>query len=210
MDDIPELIAFVAESQAIARTLHGIGAAAWSGPGLGEWNLHELAAHVVGAAARLAEYAEQPVDGDEAACDRVGYWRMDLEAAAPAVAARARERARLTPPSTLPSAFDAAWRASAATVAAGPPAALVATLRGPMRTDEYLATRVVELCIHHIDLRAALDLPPTSSPEAARLTLAVLEALLGGPRPRNLGRTRFLLVATGRLPSDDARFPLLR
>lgn len=210
IDDLPELTAFVAESQAIAATLEGIGTVAWSGPGLGEWTLHELAAHVVGAAARLAEHADQPVAGDAPVCDRVGYWRMDLAAEAPAIAERARARARELPPALLPRAFGAAWRASAEVVAERPPAALTTTLRGPMRTDEYLATRVVELCVHHLDLRAALDLPPAPTAPAAQLTVDTLEALLGGPRPHDLGRTRFILTATGRMPSPDGRAPVLR
>jgi hypothetical protein len=79
-----------------------------------------------------------------------------------------------------------------------------------MRLGDYLATRVVELVVHHLDVRAALDLPPAPTPAAGRLTMEVLEGLLGTPRPRNLGRTRFILAATGRITVDDDRFPVLR
>ncbi len=207
--DIPELAAFEAECRAIAATLADITPDAWSGPGLGEWNLHELTVHLIGSAARLSEYAQQPLTGDEPVCDRVEYWRMDLVAEAPAVAERARQRAAGIPPERVTTAFDEAWSATAEVVRTRGPAALVNTLRGPMRMDEYLATRVVEMCIHHIDVRSALDLPAAATPEASRMTMELLEALLGGPRPRNLGRIRFILAATGRVPSDDPRFPVL-
>lgn len=204
-----ELLAFTSECRAAEATLTEVGLDAWAGPGLGEWTLHELGAHLVGAAARLAEYAAEPVAGPEPVCDRVGYWRMDLRAQAPAIAARARDRAVALPAEDVAAAFGSAWRATAEVVTARDPAALVTTLRGPMRVDEYLATRVLEVCVHHIDVRAALELPPAATPEASKLTMAMLEGLLDGPRPRNLGRTRFILAATGRIPSDDPRLPVL-
>ncbi len=79
-----------------------------------------------------------------------------------------------------------------------------------MRLDDYTATRVLELVVHHMDLRRALDLPPAPTPAAGLLTMRLLEGLLGSPRPHNLGRTRFILTATGRIPSDDPRFPVLQ
>ena len=206
---IPELEAFEAECRAIEATLAGIDPQAWSGPGLGEWTLHELTAHLVGSAARLAEYAQQPLSGDSPVCDRVEYWQMDLSAEAPAVAARARERAAGLPPERIEESFARAWTSTAQVVADRGPDALVNTLRGPMRMDDYLATRVVEVCVHHIDIRTAVDLPAAATPAASRMTMELLEALLGAPRPRNLGRVRFILAATGRVPSDDPRFPVL-
>jgi uncharacterized protein (TIGR03083 family) len=209
--DPPELRAFRLECEATESTLAAVGPASWSGPGLGEWSLHELGAHLVGGAARLAEYAEQPLPDDAAPVgDRVDYFRGDLAAEAPAVARRARGRADAIPVGGVPGAFAAAWRATEAAVALHGPSALTATLRGPMRLDEYLATRVLEVCVHHLDVRIALDLPPASTPEASRLVMALLEGLLGGPRPRSLGRHRFILAATGRAGSDDPRLPVLR
>jgi uncharacterized protein (TIGR03083 family) len=205
-----ELVAFTAECRAAEATITEIGPASWSRSALGEWNLHELVAHLVGAAGRIAELAVEPVEGAAPACDRIGYWQMDLAAAAPAVAQRARDRADQLPVEELAAAFGRAWRSTAELVARRGPDVLTSTLRGPMRLDEYLATRVVEVCVHHLDVRAALDLPPASTPEGSRLTMATLEGLLGGPRPRNLGRARFILAATGRADSDDPRFPLLR
>lgn len=205
-----ELRAFAAECEAIESTLSAVAAEAWSRPGLGEWTLAELTAHLIGAAAKVAEYAGQPLPAGAApACDRVSYWRFDLTAEAPAIAARARQRAATLDETDLPVAFSTAWRTSANTVLERGTGSLIATLRGPMLLGEYLATRVLEVCVHHMDVRAALDLPPVATPEAGRFTMAILEGLLGEHRPRNLGRARFILVATGRIPSDDPRFPVL-
>ena len=206
-----ELAAFVAEAARVDATLAEVPDDAWHAPALGEWSTAELAAHLVRAADRVDAYLDLSVEGGTAACDRFGYWRGgDLVAEAPSIAARAREAAAATPPEELVATFRRAWRRSAERAEALGPDHLLATIRGPMALDEYLATRVLELVVHHLDLRRALDLPPAPDPEAARLVASDLEGLLGSPRPRNLGRDRFLLVATGRLPSDDPRFPVLR
>jgi uncharacterized protein (TIGR03083 family) len=210
MGEFDELRAFRAESEAVEGTLAAVGTEMLSRPGVGSWTLHELIAHLIGAAARLAECAPTPVEEPEPSCDRVGYWRFDLDAEAPAVAARARERAVTLDTAGLDGVFATAWRSTVGVATERGPAALVMTSRGPMRIDEYLATRVLEVCVHHLDVRTALDLPPATTPEAGRMTMAILEGLLGGPRPRNLGRNRFIQVATGRVEADDERFPLIR
>jgi uncharacterized protein (TIGR03083 family) len=209
-DAFAELASFTAECTAIDATLAEVPPDAWDRPALGEWTLHELAAHLVGGAARLHEYAAEDPGPTAPACDRVGYFAFDLAAEAPAVAERARRRAAQVPADEIPTAFREAWRTSAAKAADLGPDALMKTLRGPMRVREYLATRVLEMVVHHMDVRSALDLPQASTPDAARLVMELLEGLLGEPRPRNLGRTRFIQVATGRVASDDGRFPVLR
>jgi hypothetical protein len=40
--------------------------------------------------------------------------------------------------------------------------------------------------------------------------MTLLEGLLGAPKPRNFGRARFIKAATGRITTDDPRFPVLR
>lgn len=208
----PELDAFRNECQAVDATLAAVASDAWTLPGLGEWSVHELVAHLVRSVNRIAVYLDATGDGDAAeppACDRVGYWRFDLVGEAPAIAARARDEAAGVDPATWPERFADGWRRSAERAAAAGPDAPIRTIRGVMRLDEYAATRVLETVVHHLDLRTALGLPPEPTPAAARLVVADLEALLGEPKPRALGRTRFIRVATGRLPSDDPRFPVL-
>jgi uncharacterized protein (TIGR03083 family) len=202
--------AFIAECEALEATLHVVPQDAWQLPALGVWTLAELAAHVTRGAGRLAEFARAQSGGGQPERDRVSYWRFDQEAEAAAIAARAREAAADVDPTEWPDRFAGAWRASADTFEEVGPDALITTPWGVMRAVEYLATRVVEVVVHHHDIRSVLELPPAATPEAERLTLAILEALLPGPRPRNFGRRRFILAATGRLEVDDPRFPVLR
>ena len=207
--DFPELAAFAEESTAIDATLASVAPEAWAGPGLGEWNLAQLVTHLIRGASRVTHYLPAPVEGP-AGYDRVEYYRFDLEAAAPAVAQRAIEESSGVDPATLPQRYSAAWHADVSAAGEAGPAHVLDTIRGPMRLDEYLATRVVELVVHHMDVRIALEQPPVATPAAARMTMDILEGLLGEPRPRNLGRTRFILAATGRTQTEDERFPVLR
>lgn len=203
-----ELDAFAQECAATDETLSSVPSDAWARPALGSWNLAELVAHLVRGVTRVTEYLPQAVTGPPAA-DRVTYFRYDADAEAPGVAQRAVQEAAGVDPATLPRRFTVGWMASVAAARAHGPEQVLTTFRGPMRLDEYVATRVLEVVVHHLDVRVALDLPPTPTPDASRLTMAVLEGLLGEPRPRNMGRTRFIQAATGRLPVDDLRFPVL-
>lgn len=202
-----EMAAFAEECEAVQDTLGTVTRQAWLQPALGRWNLAQLTAHVVRGAGRIAAYLPQPVEGP-AQWDRVTYWR-DVAGLAGDVARRAIDEARDIDPASLPQRFADAWRASVAAADGQPPDRIMATVKGPMRLDEYASTRVLEMVVHHTDICRALGRPPVSAPAAARITADVLEGLLGQPKPRNLGRARFIAVATGRATSDDARFPLL-
>jgi uncharacterized protein (TIGR03083 family) len=204
----PELDAFRSECAAIDQTLADVPTDAWTRTALGSWTLAELVAHLVRGVSRLTAYVDRAVEGGEAAVDRFTYYEGVREMAAD-VAARAVDEARKVDAETLPALFVEAWQADADLAESLPADRLILTIRGPMRADEYVATRVLEVTIHHMDLRRALDLPANPTPEAGRLAMELLEGMLGAPHPHNMGRVRFLLTATGRMPSDDDRFPLL-
>jgi hypothetical protein len=204
----PELAAFAAECRAVEATLGGVSHADDERPGLGDWPLGLLLGHLVGVAGRLDRYAAAGVAPGPPAIDRLGYYPAD-QSGAPVQAQTAAEDAEAVADRAWAEAFAEAWRASANRAVALGPDAVLRTPRGTMAAREYLATRVLEVAVHHLDLRAALDLPPVNTPEAGRLTMDLLEGLLGRPRPRAMGRTRFVLAATGRLAVDDHRFPLL-
>lgn len=204
-----EVDAFAQECAATDETLSAIPADAWSLSALGSWNLAELTAHLVRGVTRVTEYLPQEVSGPPVV-DRVSYFRYDADAAAAGVAQRAVQEAADVDPPDLPGRFTVGWMASVAAARDHGPDQVLTTFRGPMRLDEYVATRVLEVVVHHLDVRVALDLPPVATPAAARMTMATLEGLLGDARPRNMGRTRFIQAATGRLEVDDPRFPVLR
>jgi uncharacterized protein (TIGR03083 family) len=203
-----ELEALQAECRRAEATLREVPPDAWTRSALGEWNVHELAVHLTRGVGRLAVYLDEPVEG-EPERDRVSYFRYDAEEVGRGVAERARQEARDLPPERVPESFGEAWCTSLERAGQLSGAHIMATPFGRMHVQEYAATRVLEAVVHHMDLRRALDRPPDPDPLAATLTAEILEGLLDGPRPRNLGRDRFILTATGRTPSDDPRFPVL-
>lgn len=198
---VGELAAFREECEVAEETLGAARDADPSRPGLGEWSLGRLAGHLVGVAGRLDHLAGGEPPAGPPRVDRHGYF-----AAQPAWAVEDP----VLPPGEWAPRFAGAWRASDRRFEAMGPAALVASPCGAITAVEYLATRVLEVVVHHMDVCAALDRPRVTTPAAGRLTLALLDGLLDGPRPRNFGRTRFILAATGRIRVADPRFPVMR
>lgn len=203
-----ELEALAQECAAIAATLEAVPASAWQEPALGEWSLAELVSHLIGGLDRIRTYLDEPVP-DGPAIDPVTYFGYDPREASAGIAQRARERAARTAPSALPKDFRATWTAARDRALTEDAGRVMTTFRGPMRLSAYLQTRALEAVVHHIDIRTALGLDPAPTPEATRLTLTLLEGLLGAPMPAELEQTEFIRAATGRIPSNDARFPVL-
>jgi hypothetical protein len=85
--------------------------------------------------------------------------------------------------------------------------------RGPLRRDDFLLTRLLELVTHGDDLHRRLRPagPSPVLPEAAATVAAMLaegyEQATGHP-PRWAG-IELVRVATGRMPTEDAAMPML-
>jgi hypothetical protein len=86
---------------------------------------------------------------------------------------------------------------TARAVAAMPPGA-VAVQRWVQATGDFLATRAVELAVHHLDLGRELDLAPPA-PSGLRLAHATVESLLGGALPSAWSDEAAVLVGAGRV-----------
>jgi uncharacterized protein (TIGR03083 family) len=184
--------------------------AAWQRPTrLPGWDVTILVAHLARGVGRVAEYAATPL-AEPPARDRRTYWDYDARAAAPEVDARARAAAAGATPAGLLAELDRALTAGAAAVARLAPATVIPSAMGPIQLVEYLPTRLVEVCIHGLDLRDALGAPLRPTPAALARTAALLDQLLGSPRPADLGDpVAFIEAASGRRPHDDPRLPLL-
>lgn len=204
-----ELEPLRAECAALTATLRGIQAEDWHRHALGEWDVHVLAAHLLGTLVRIFDYLDQPAPPGPVTTDRVRYYRYDVAEVAPGVAERAAERAAARPPDQMPDAFASLCTALERRLDGVDPQRLVPSPFGAMTLADYLATRCVEAVVHHMDLRRALDLELAPDQRAADLVADILDAMLDGDRPATLDRDTFILVATGRLASPDSRFPLL-
>jgi uncharacterized protein (TIGR03083 family) len=76
--------------------------------------------------------------------------------------------------------------------------------------DEFLATRVVELTVHYLDLADACGSEREPAPTAAAITSDLLDQRLIGSRPADLEEdVRWIEAATGRVPHTDDRLPVV-
>lgn len=189
------------------------------------WNVRELLAHMWRDINRVNEALDAPVPEGVALTDRVSYWRppaYDRSADAGRIAKGARDiSASYTSGRDVARAFDQIWRSIIEVAADEDPQRLVQKSGTVMTLEEFLATRVVEIVVHGLDLADALGREPWNTRDGLDLTTATLRALLKGDPPDALRWTDVIFVdkATGRaeltgaerdlLGEAAARFPLL-
>ena len=86
---------------------------------------------------------------------------------------------------------------------------------GPMRLDEFVATRLVETRVHGMDLNDALGMPPLPMPRTTTMAAEVLDEVLGRRavpgRPADLEADdlAFVRAAAGRGEHPDPRLPVV-
>lgn len=207
--------AFSAQATCVEATALTITTDDWPKVGLGEWTVAELFAHLIRAADRITAYADLPVDGDQPSCDRASYLDFGLQGEAlrqmaAAVADRSRQDAARIGHAGLVPLFRTSWRQTATLLASSPGDRLIHTIRGPMALEEFAATRVVELVVHHTDLCRALGKECTDDPAAVAMTEEILGRLVDGGPIDGLSGMPFILAATGRDPHPDPRLPVLQ
>jgi uncharacterized protein (TIGR03083 family) len=190
--------AFRAECERLTAALRGLSPADFDRPTrCTPWTVAELLAHVRTATGRLitmlAEPAPATVDRDAA-----GYYRPDLfaESVNDSRIDRAQQEAAAVTGPELVEDFNATWRAVQAQVSASDPGRLVRTRHGDgMRLYDFLATRVVEVGVHGLDLADALGAEPWTTDPAVELICSLL-----GPERFGWEPITHVRKATGRLP----------
>jgi hypothetical protein len=165
----------------------------WAEPGLGEWDVRDLAGHTSRALLTVETYLRAPAASVEVE-STVAYYQATRDIASSAdIAQRGRDAGAAL------GADPAAAVAAIATrvlplLGATDGSELLTTIAGGMRLSDYLPTRTFELVVHTCDLAAALAMPveppQVAAAEALRLVagLAVAEGRAG----------TLLLAATGR------------
>ncbi|GAA3733762.1 hypothetical protein HDA32_003762 [Spinactinospora alkalitolerans] len=171
-----------------------------------------LAAHTLGALHRVAVMPAEPAP-ERAERSAVDYYSPDARFSSEVNDDRVRsaqEAARgHADPRGIVARGERVWRELRPQLDAAPENRVVRTRHGDaMLLTDFLATRVVELVLHGLDLADALERAPWTAPEA----LAVVEGLLTERADKEaLARTglsglRLVRAATGReLPGDPGR-----
>jgi uncharacterized protein (TIGR03083 family) len=186
------------------------------------WTVKDVVAHLTRGIGRV-RWALSRLAPARADTDAVTYWRRYVPAiAAPDIADRAIAIAEgFSTGAALVDDFETTWRESTQLAVAVPPDRVVGTWGPTLRLDDYLATRLLEVSVHGLDLAAALDRPPWLTPEGAQVTRWILSELLGTdpPATQAMDDIGFIEAGTGRRPLTRAerislglladRFPLL-
>ena len=177
--------------------LRGVSAEQWDQPeALGELTTRELAAHALRAFITVEGYLAAEPHTDRVLADAAEYYAAALSEphVHEGVAARARQAGRqLIDPVGEAEVTVARVLALVAATANDEP---VNSFVGQMTLTEYLATRVVELGVHTLDLARATNQPPELHSDTAAVVLSVLTQLASP--------TQLILALTGRqhLPDD--------
>ena len=152
---------------------------AWDRAALGEWSVRELVAHTNRAYLTIVEYAEGDTKDPTPIYSAAGYFRTVLAEQTPHLHIAARAKREAGDHDDWVSATDDLAARAERRVAALAPDHVMHLMVGEMAVDQYLATRVVELVAHGLDLAAAIDLPTAAPTASARVALAVFLDLAG-------------------------------
>jgi uncharacterized protein (TIGR03083 family) len=145
----------------------------WAAPGLGVWNVRELASHATRSMTNVEIYSKAPAKSVDLE-DGAAYFVKALEPAgiSESIAERTRQFSR-TLGDDLPEDAKAIYARVRGLLETLPDSLIVTTQVGGMRLLDYLSTRTFEIVIHSIDLTDALELdlkpPPLALAETAHL-----------------------------------------
>jgi uncharacterized protein (TIGR03083 family) len=203
------MAALAAEVSALGALLETRADADWERPTrLPGWSVMVLVAHIAGGVSRIPQYAATPVDGPPER-DRLSYWRFDPSVDA-GVSTRALNAARGQTPDSLRAALRENLVAAQVVAARLPATTVIPSIMGPIALVDYVPTRILEACVHGLDLRDALRVSSPPTPAALASTVSTLEGLLAGLRPPDLGDdVAFVEAATGRRSHADPRLPVI-
>jgi uncharacterized protein (TIGR03083 family) len=192
---------FASAAQAFTRLVRSLPAAAFAGPGLGDWDMRALVGHTSRSLITVSTYLRTPATREDVSSAVEYYVRIRdymSESGAAAIVERGRQAGRDLGDDPVGAVEQLVARALDDLAGVDDP--LIAVIGGlGIRLSAYLQTRVFELTVHSLDIAAAAglaaDLPPEALEAAAvlatRISVAlgegetVLHALTGrAPLPR--------------------------
>jgi uncharacterized protein (TIGR03083 family) len=220
VSDLIELQALRGETERLIEFLRSLKPSDWARPTrCSPLNMRALLGHILSSYVALERVSIGPGLSGEPDQDCINWWIYDREEIGRWVLSEATQQPDIfgeaDPTMTFIRRSRAALDRCEERLGVGD--LICRPFFASIRLSEFVATRVVEVCIHTMDLRnaVALDADPTQA--GLNMTLDVLEGLLGGPAP--LDDLRLVLVGSGRealtegeeqlLGPVHSKFPLL-
>jgi hypothetical protein len=172
------------------------------------WSTGAVIAHVHLGLQEMLLGLVDPTDAAPTA-DAASYWSSPVPATDPGAEATDQVRfvQRLAAAYRRPSGVVAHLRMTADGVrraALASPARAVRFQGHVLLLGDFLATWVVELAVHQLDLAREVELP-APSPPALALTRRTIEALAGDALPPHWSDELAVLIGSGRIELDDRR-----
>jgi len=178
---------FASAAKAFVGLVREIPSAAWTGPGLGDWDMRALVGHTSRSLTTVSTYLQTTADREDIETPQ-DYYRRIRDASWIATPAEIVERGRQAGRDlgTDPAATVAALAARAVADAERVENPLMTVIGGlGIRLHTYLPTRVFELAVHSLDIARAAGIsvePPAEVLDAAT-TLAARTAVALGQGP---------------------------
>lgn len=209
--DLPLLrTAFLSQACIINRMVRGMSDLSWT-TRLPGWSVGVLIGHLWTATEALWRWQGAAEIGGRQ-LNAVTYWDP-VAAFADGNADWAVAYAAKRSPHQLKAGLTTALATADGHIANAMPESVIALPLGSawIRFDDFLATRLLELTVHGLDLANAAGLEVGPDDDALTVTAAILDRRLPGPRPDDLQQPNaWVEAATGRTDHHDERLPVIR
>jgi uncharacterized protein (TIGR03083 family) len=180
------------------------------------WTVLQLAAHFDVFMGLTMQLVAEPQSAQQVV-DRASFYISvsDRSKVSPVIYQYIVDHAEGHTPATIGDQVGKTFTQAMEAIRTTPPDTIGPGFFGPMRLDEFVATRLVETQVHGIDLTDALGAPPLYMPKTTTMAAEVLDEVLarravpGRPADLEGDDLAFIRAAAGRGEHPDPRLPVV-
>jgi uncharacterized protein (TIGR03083 family) len=209
---------------ALQDTLTGLAPEDWPRPTLLQppdpqqppWTVLQLAAHFDVFMGLTMGLVAEPMSA-QPVVDRASFYISvsDRSKVSPIIYQYIVDHAQGHTPATILDKVNETFSQALEVIKTTPPDTIGPGFFGPMRLDEFVATRLVETRVHGLDLTDAIGRPPLDMPRTTTMAAEVLDEVLarravpGRPADLEGDDLAFIRAAAGRGEHPDPRLPVV-
>jgi uncharacterized protein (TIGR03083 family) len=209
---------------ALQDTLIGLAPQDWERPTLLQppdpqqppWTVLQLAAHFDVFMGLTMGLVAEPMSA-QPVVDRASFYISvsDRSTVSPVIYQYIVDHAQGHTPATIRDQVTETFTRALEAIKTTPPETIGPGFFGPMRLDEFVATRLVETRVHGMNLTDALGVPPLPMPRTTAMAAEVLDEVLarravpGRPADLQGNDLAFIRAAAGRGEHPDPRLPVV-
>jgi uncharacterized protein (TIGR03083 family) len=180
------------------------------------WTVLQLAAHFDVFMGLTIPLVAEPMSA-QPVVDRASFYISvsDRSKVSPVIYQYIVDHAEGHTPATIRDQVQGTFAKALEAIRTTPPDTIGPGFFGPMRLDEFVATRLVETRVHGLDLTDAVGAPPMPMPQTTTMAAEVLDEVLarravpGRPTDLEGDDLAFIRAAAGRGGHPDPRLPVV-